>query len=69
MESSNPDSVQDQSDQGVEVEMTYDEFLLYSARIGQLDDVKLSIDDKVDPNTRDKSGTGALRNFPIVLPD
>ncbi len=49
-----------------EVEMTFEEFLIYSARIGELEDVKLSIDDKVDVNTVDKSGTGALRNKTLI---
>jgi hypothetical protein len=49
------------------VEMSFEEFLIYSARIGELDDVRLSIDDKVDPNTTDKSGTGALRKLISVI--
>lgn len=33
--------------------MTYEEFLIYSARIGEFDDVKFCIDEKVDLNTCD----------------
>ena len=43
-----------------EVEMTYEEFLIYSARIGELEDVQFCITEKVDLNTIDKSGNSAL---------
>lgn len=42
--------------------MTYEEFLVYSARIGEFEDVKFCIEEKVDPNTQDQSGNSALRN-------
>lgn len=43
------------------MEMSYEDFLIYSARIGEFEDVKLSIEDKVDPNYADESGNTALR--------
>lgn len=46
--------------------MTYEEFLIYSARIGEFDDVKFCIDEKVDLNTIDKNGNTALRK-PLYL--
>ena len=49
------------ADDGEEVEMTYEEFLVYSARLGELDDVKFCVDEKVDLNTVDASGNTALR--------
>jgi len=33
--------------------MTYEEFLVYSARTGELDDVKFCVDEKVDLDTAD----------------
>jgi hypothetical protein len=41
--------------------MSYEEFLVYSARLGEFDDVKFCIEEKVDPNTKDESGNSALR--------
>ena len=35
-------------DEEEEVEMTYEEFLVYSARLGEFEDVKFCIDEKVD---------------------
>ena len=43
--------------------MSYEEFLIYSARLGELDDVKFCVDEKVDLNTQDLSGNTALRNL------
>ena len=43
--------------------MSYEEFLIYSARLGELEDVKFCLDEKVDPNTVDASGNTALRKF------
>ncbi len=40
-----------ENDVGQDVEMTYEEFIIYSARLGEFDDVKFCIDEKVDPNT------------------
>jgi hypothetical protein len=51
----------DAQNEGEEVEMTYEEFLVYSARIGELDDVKFCIDEKVELSTVDDSGNTALR--------
>jgi len=31
--------------------MTYEELIIYSARIGEFDDIIFCIDEKVDPNT------------------
>ncbi len=43
--------------------MSYEEFLIYSARLGEIEDVKAMIDEKVDINmTADPSGNTALRN-------
>lgn len=50
-----------------EVEMSFEDFLVYSARIGEFDDVKLSLDDKVDPNYQDASGNSALRKLKMLL--
>ena len=47
--------------------MTYEEFLIYSSRIGEIDDVKFCIDEKVDLSTCDKSGNTALRNYLSVI--
>lgn len=45
-----------------EVEMTYEELLIYAARFGEIEDVQFCIDEKVDLNTTtDKSGNTALR--------
>ena len=42
--------------------MTYEELLIYSARLGEFNDVKLCIEEKIDLNeTRDASGNTALR--------
>jgi hypothetical protein len=41
--------------------MSYEEFLIYSARIGELEDVKFCMDEKVEVDTRDPSGNTALR--------
>ena len=49
-----------QEKESEDVEMTYEEFLVYSARIGEFNDVKFCIDEKVDLNTRDESGNTAL---------
>ena len=47
-----------------EVEMTYEDFLIYSARIGELEDIMFCIDEKVDlNNTHDESGNTALRKY------
>ncbi|CDW91416.1 ankyrin repeat domain-containing protein [Stylonychia lemnae] len=43
-----------------EVEMSYEDYLVYSARLGEFDDVKMSIEEKVDPNYADESGNTAL---------
>jgi len=50
-----------------EVEMTYEEFLIYSARLGELQDVIFCIEEKVDVNQTDASGNTALRKLPIHL--
>ena len=34
--------------------MTYEDFLIYSARLGESDDVKFCIDEKVDLSTKDE---------------
>jgi len=47
--------------------MTYEEFLVYSARLGEFDDVKFCIEEKVDPNTTDPSGNTALRNIFVSI--
>ena len=41
--------------------MSYEEFLIYSARLGELEDVKECIEEKVDLETTDPSGNTALR--------
>ncbi len=41
--------------------MSYEEFLIYSARLGEFEDVKFCIDEKVDPNTQGQAGNTALR--------
>lgn len=47
--------------------MTYEEFLVYSARIGEFEDVKFCVDEKVDLNTCDESGNTALRKYIPIL--
>ena len=46
-----------------EIDMSYEEFLIYSARLGELEDVKFCIDEKVDLATTDASSNTALRKF------
>ena len=42
--------------------MSYEEFLIYSARLGEIEDVRFCIEEKVDLNTTvDLSGNTALR--------
>jgi hypothetical protein len=41
--------------------MSYEEFLIYSARLGEVEDVKECIAEKVDLATTDPSGNTALR--------
>ena len=41
--------------------MSYEEFLIYSARLGELEDLKECIEEKVDLETTDPSGNTALR--------
>ena len=51
-----------QLDEGEEVEMTYEELLIYSARYGEIEDVQFCIDEKVELNTNtDQSQNTALR--------
>ena len=50
-----------EEDVGEEIDMSYEEFLIYSARLGEFDDVKFCIDEKVDLATSDESGNTALR--------
>ena len=46
---------------GEEIDMSYEEFLIYSARVGEIEDVKQMVDEKVDLETADQSGNTALR--------
>lgn len=48
-------------EEGEEIDMSYEEFLIYSARLGEIEDVKFCIDEKVDLETTDPSGNTALR--------
>ncbi len=41
--------------------MSYEEFLIYSARLGELEDVKECLAEKVELSTTDPSGNTALR--------
>ena len=43
--------------------MTYDEFLIYSARCGEINDVQECIEEKVDLSVTDDMGNTALRTF------
>ena len=48
-------------EEGEEIDMSYEEYLIYSARIGEFDDVKEMLDEKTDVNTKDKNtGNTAL---------
>ena len=52
-----------QQEEEEEIDMSYEEFLIFSARLGEIEDVKAMIDEKVDINmTADPSGNTALRN-------
>ncbi len=45
-----------------EVEMTDAEYLIYSARVGEIDDIMQCLEEKIDLNTsRDQTGNTALR--------
>ena len=59
--SSEPLTMEDNEQE--EIDMSYEEFLIYSARLGELDDVKFCIDEKVDLATTDASSNTALRKF------
>ena len=48
-------------DEGEEVEMTYEEFLIYSARSGDIEDIKECITEKVALDSKDPKGNTALR--------
>lgn len=66
MESSNTsdkNTLLEEEEEGEEIDMSYEEFLIYSARLGEFDDVKECIDEQIDLNTADSSGNTALRNF------
>jgi len=68
MESSNTsDKNTLMEEEGEEIDMSYEEFLIYSARLGEFDDVKECIDEKVDLNTADPSGNTALRNLVEII--
>lgn len=47
--------------------MTYEELLVYSSRIGEIEDIKFCIDEKVDLSTCDQSGNTALRIYNLLL--
>ena len=48
-------------EEGEEIDMSYEEFLIYSARIGEIDDVKQMLEEETDVNTADKAtGNSAL---------
>lgn len=53
--------------EGGEIDMTYEEFLIYSARLGEIEDVKECIIEKVDLSTVDQSGNTALRMYSYTL--
>lgn len=62
-EKTGPQNMDDDSD-GEEIEMTYEELLIYAARLGDIDDVQFCIDEKVDLiSTVDGSGNTALRKY------
>ena len=44
-----------------EVEMTYDEYLIYSARLGDLEGIKECLDESIALNGVDSQGNTALR--------
>jgi len=49
-------------EEGEDIDMSYEEFLIYSARLGELEDVLAMIEEKVELNTTtDESGNTALR--------
>ena len=57
-----------QHEEEEEIDMSYEEFLIYSARLGEIEDVKAMIDEKVDLNTtKDPSGNTALRKNPFLM--
>ncbi|TNV76260.1 hypothetical protein FGO68_gene4950 [Halteria grandinella] len=47
-------------EEGEEIDMSYEEFLIYSARLGEIEDVKECLAEKVDLATVDPSGNTAL---------
>ena len=47
--------------------MTYEDLLIYAARLGEFDDIIFCIDEKVDPNTQDASGNTALRKPDFII--
>ncbi len=48
-------------EEGEEIDMSYEEFLIYSARIGEIDDVKQMLEEETDVNTVDQAtGNSAL---------
>lgn len=48
-------------EEGEEIDMSYEEFLIYSARIGEFDDVKQMLEEETDVNTKDNAtGNAAL---------
>ena len=51
-------------DEGEEIDMSYEEFLIYSARIGEKEDVEQMLEEAVDLASVDTSGNTALRKFP-----
>ncbi len=48
--------------EGKEEEITLEEYLIYSARIGDTDGISLCISERIDLNTHDEHGNTALRN-------
>ena len=56
----------EENDEGEEEEMTYEEYLIYSARIGDLEQVQFCVDEEVDLNTQDDSKNTALRKLLLL---
>jgi hypothetical protein len=54
-------------DEGEEIDMSYEEFLIYSARIGEKEDVQQMLEEAVDLASVDTSGNTALRKFYLRL--
>ena len=48
-------------EEGEEIDMSYEEFLIYSARVGEIEDVKQMLDEDTPVDSVDGSGNTALR--------